>query len=187
MVEIESLSELQCANGLADWLKGTVSSHEGHPRSFFRSTPVDFGSFAPFQHFGPLTAAQARASARRDVEHRYIEVWLRIRNPLPIIDDESANQVSRMARNAMETGHIDRVTLDRILDDITATQGNWHRAGEDYSARKWRCSMEVFAKELSSLDYDGIVYQNAVEGGGLSYVPFRSSQIWWIDRPAPEA
>ena len=75
-------------------------------------------------------------------------------------------------------------TRDRITDRIEATRRFWHQSG-DWNATKWQLSMAEFADELSALKYDGLVYSNAVEGG-LSYVPFRSNQIWWVKRDTPE-
>ncbi len=140
--------------------------------------------FAPFQHFGTEEAANARAKARPSLDHVTHEVWLAIRNPMPTFDDQAANHVGSLVEHAFREGHYDQTTRDRIFYRIEATQPFWHQHG-DWNAAKWQLSMTEFANELSALSYDGLEYNNAVEGG-LSYVPFRNNQIWWVTRDTPE-
>jgi hypothetical protein len=177
-------SQIQIRNGIEEWSDGTISSAANGYQAFFHATPEIFTQFHPFQHFGTAEAAAARAAARPSLSHTTHKVWLAIRNPLTTIDDQAANNVGQLVGRAVDGGILDKTTADRIDKDMQATQEQWHLSG-NWSASKWQFSMGVFAKELSSLNYDGLVYENTVEGG-FSYVPFRSDQIWWCNRPRPE-
>lgn len=170
-------NDQQIANDHEAWVKGTISES----RTYFHATPHEFPHFAPFQHFGDQSAAEVRAEARSAETHRTIEVWLAIRKPWKIFDDQAANQVSQLVAHAFQEGLFDQVTRDTIIAEIEKTQPQWHASGGDYSARKWQMSMTPFANELKSRGYDGLAYENAVEGG-ISYVPFSGDQIWWVER-----
>jgi len=177
-------NQFQIQNGIEQWSDGTISSAANGYQTFFHATPENFRQFHPFQHFGNPQAAEARAAARPSLTHQTHEVWLAIRNPLKTIDDQAANNVGQLVSRALNDKVFDQATATRIYEDIQATQTQWHVSG-NWNASKWQLSMGVFAKELSALGYDGLVYENTVEGG-LSYVPFMSNQIWWGDRPRPE-
>lgn len=178
--------EKQLENGLEAWLSGTISHGQDSPVSYFHATAASFSQFAPFQHFGSLKAAGARAEARSSQAHRTIEVWLAIRKPWRTYDDQAANNVGQQVVYAEREGLFTADEREAIFAELQATQSVWGNAPpETYNALKWECTMKVFARELQARGYDGLEYDNTIEED-LSYVPFRSDQIWWVDRDAPE-
>lgn len=104
-------------------------------------------------------------------------VYLNIKNPLRIKDTgESHSEAKEVARSFIKQGilpkdYVDDAFYDRLMDNVTGPN-----AGDVYK--------ENNAKELSRIrdilegnGYDGLVYDNEIEGGGDTYVPFRSTQI----------
>lgn len=177
----------QLKNGLLDWLAGSVSFVEEKPRSYWHATPATFTKFNLFQHFGDKEAADQRASHRSAQPHTHIEVWLQIRNPWMTFDDQGANNVAPLVHHALQKGVLDQDGYDRVLADMEQYVDAWaNEPSESQQGKKWHCNMCAFAKELTAQGFDGLVYDNTVEGG-LTYVPFRDDQIWWTSRDNPEA
>lgn len=174
-------TSVQLGNGLLNWLGGSISLVNGAPNSFYHATPASFTQFRPFQHFGSLTAAQNRASHRSTIPHATIEVWLQITNPWMTLDDQGANNVGPLVLHALRGGAIDNAAYARINNAMAASQAQWAHYPPDHQAIKWYCNMLPFTQELAHSGYDGLVYQNIVEGD-LSYIPFRSDQLWWTGR-----
>lgn len=89
-----------------------------------------------------------------------LPVYLRITNPLRVIDDGGLACGEDLADAAFKEGAINTDEFDYICEKT------------DFTTPEKR----LFAI-LSDKGYDGLVYQNTVEGNGDSWVPFKPEQI----------
>lgn len=145
------------------WFKDSVVvDSEGRPAIMFHATDAreDFGVFDRSEdvgyHFGTIEAANERAARALSEGVRVIPVFLAIRRPLrleDLYDWEPDNVVGALRRvNILD---------DRLIEN----------ASGDVIDVEW------MRRVLSTAGYDGLVYQNACEGGGDSYVALWPNQI----------
>lgn len=181
------MNKLQLANGVLSWITGTKSEVNGKPVSFFHATRAQFNCFDPYTHFGTKEAACERAGARSGVTHQTLEVWLAIRKPLHVVDDQANNQVSRLLYSAFQEGVFQKNEFNTISDALTEAQYAWEGETntDERNRKKWKNSMKIFVDALAEKGYDALSYNNTVEGG-ISYMPFFGRQIWWTNRDIPE-
>ena len=116
--------------------------------------------FSPYSHFGVLSSAKNRLSMLKNIygekgEDTIYKVALDIRNPLYLTDAE-ANDESIFSRNIKQGAS---------------------RYSQDPKMVEWANNANI---RLDQTGYDGIVYENNVEGG-LSYVIFKPDQVKIID------
>lgn len=148
-----------------------VVDANGKPLVCYHGTFKDFHIFNAGSHFGDADAANMRLHI---VNHSYgfrqmkfgghggaiLPVYLRITNPLRIIDDGGLACGEDLAEAAMGAGAIDQDEYDYICEDT------------DYTTPQKRL-FEVLTRK----GFDGLVYKNTVEGNGDSWVPFAAPQI----------
>ena len=156
-----------------------VVDENGEPLVVYHGTAATtFDVFHPLSHFGAAAAANARIENKRDNTVRdmagvvitpdpragevrdgegIIPVYLSIKNPLRIDDDQVAHDVYEIAR------------LAHAANAISA---------EERKASVRSGSRTDLIQLLQSKGYDGLVYTNSVEGtGDDSYVAFSPTQI----------
>lgn len=116
-------------------------------------------------HFGTLAQANYVAEHRRDGEGaRIIPVWLNLRSPLRLKDVGSFH-ADGIAPQLERRGLLPRGDGKRIVREIDA----------DWKARRKYDPM--LRQIIEKAGYDGVVYKNAHEGAGDSYIAFHPAQI----------
>jgi len=178
------MNTAQSSPGFEAWIDGSKVIDNNGPMSVFHATDVTFQTFNPYGHFGTQAAAQKRADDRHFATPEFIEVYLQIRKPFVYPDDGVANHHSIGLASALKDGIITDTDFQEICALIQAGQ----REGQDqaeHNRLKWENTATAVSKVLSRLGFDGLKYDNTEEGG-VSWVPFRSDQIWWACRGHPE-
>jgi hypothetical protein len=119
--------------------------------------------------------------------HKLIRVHVRIQRPFEIIDDQADNALGPILARARDQGVIEQSEADEAEALAQSMQSGWaNERDRDLRAReKRRCNFEAAASVLAPKGYDGFIYENTVETG-MSVVPFRTNQVWWVGRDAPE-
>jgi hypothetical protein len=169
LVETQGIENSILADDFKWWFKNSkVVDADGRPMICYHGTFNNFDEFQSGSHFGDLKAANTRIdNVRSGGSSRFtnhlggiIPVYLRIQNPLRIVD------------NAGLTDGFDLVTAALTAQAISKEES------EDCE----RNSAPVVAKRrlfnlLSKKGYDGMVYKNTVEGNADSWIVFYPSQV----------
>lgn len=172
-----------------------VVDERGRPLVVYHGTKSEneFTSFNPGSHFGTSNQADAVLSYRRtrfepgsytpqnNPDERIIPVYLKIENPLRLRDlggwDEQKigfeldrlgyHDVGEKLRQTFEKS---QALLDKIISSDTADVLRLYDEGIALRNANIKAA-------LDELGYDGIVYKNAWEGEGDSYLVFEPTQI----------
>lgn len=146
-----------------------VVSPSGRPLLVFHSTTSDFSAFNTEgsdlgSHFGGIDQAHARVTPLGNAQPNVIPAWLSLQNPLRLKDvgsfhaDGVALQLER--KGLLPKGEGKR--MHRLAD------ANW-RLRKEFDP--------VIKKILESAGFDGVVYSNAMEGKGDSFIAFKPGQV----------
>ena len=164
------LSEIQSISTpkFKKWFKGSqVVDSAGNPLPCFHSTTSTFEKFHPLSHFGTRLAATSRAKDLKSIDHKMMEVYLKITRPLHF---EDSGQNGQFSINDVIDSTPESLWEDMSSDELDRLQeedGPW--------------AEQFFIEYLSDFGYDGLVYKNKVEHiGSLSWVIFDPSQVWIV-------
>lgn len=135
----------------------------------FDTSLGDLGS-----HFGSLEQAQQVAQIHAGERMRIVPVWLQLRKPLRLPDLGSFHP-DAIAPVLERRGLLARGEGERIA---RACEANWRERKE------WGAYLR---ERLQQAGYDGVVYRNAHEGGGESWVVFDSHQVRSALAPRPRS
>jgi len=181
-----------------------VRSADGQPLVVWHASRPDTDAFDTFDlerafdigvHFGIHFGTYEAAATFGGKPHPF---FLKIERPLRLTDAgdwlEIGRRTSTIDQLAM-LGLLDKPTYDRIYEAIeerkkalkvpgTGGEG-WLRSSQDKVAVEWRrlrtTTGRVIAQVIQRAGYDGVVYENNVEGG-TSWMVFEPTQIKSADR-----
>lgn len=156
----------EAAQSFEEWFAGSqVADASGNPVVVYHSSPFSFRKFdtsAEGAHFGSYDqASNLRKPGKREPKGYFLS----IKNPLRMQDIGGWNHFSNF--------HSTLAREDIINDE--QTERAW-QAWQRSDAEGW----ETLKQVLKENGYDGIVYENELEGPGDSWIAFWSHQI----RPA---
>lgn len=152
-----------------EWFaESKVVSARGVPLVVFHKTSSEFSSFRTDSsdlgaHFGTLEQANFRTPGQGNAEVNIVAAYLRIANPLRLRDVGSF--------------HSDGIAL-QLESKGLLPKGEGKRIHAECD-RDWRLRKRYDPKlkaVLVDAGYDGVVYSNATEGQGDSYIVFEPSQ-----------
>jgi hypothetical protein len=201
-LELRGVDNPESLDGLAEGTKTPT----GHDLDAYHGTQADFDAFDPERtgdiglHFGtPEQASRAAASAftgKYETGSAVMPVKLRLTNPLRVKDQFSVlgkTFINRAKTWVLATPGFRATDAERaeIYDAAKAADAARKRGGGDYSIKldpskaKHLAAYEAASKrfwkaiEASCIrqGYDGLVYDNKVEGKGDSYVVFKPEQV----------
>lgn len=152
----------------ASWFEGSkVVDENGDPLVCYHGTLNTFDEFYSGTHFGDTVAASQRVYDKKKEGYRFgghhglvYPVYLSIKNPLRIIDDQGLIDAYDLARASEKVGAITPEEMKSLQAEYPST----------------RARRRLFAL-LRERGYDGFVYQNNVEGEADSYVIFDPQQV----------
>lgn len=145
-----------------------VTNDRGEPMAVFHGTSArsftKFDTSAEGVHFGTSDQAAARLERARGRGGRpkIISAYLSIQSPLRLHDIGVWNNFNNLHRELSVKGHITPAQADIVWEA-------WQRTDE----AGWKAIKDVLADN----GYDGIVYDNDVEGVGESFIAFHATQI----------
>lgn len=159
-------------------LAGTAILKDGKPiRLYHYSTNLDFTTFRVGDtgfHFGSSQQAYSRGVEKRKespgVKGRTLQVFLNIKNPLDISEDIGVFTPDSLAVKLYSMGILPEGVRTEIHHMVWEDGGSY----ESKSARKMR-------DYLAELGFDGIIYNNQIEGQGKSYMALYPEQIIVVD------
>lgn len=179
--DVAAYDDLHMASVPPVGLSGSVVRHEdGRPRPVFHVTPNEgFENFLPISHFGSaITVSRHAYNLMRQAPFEHLDVhacWLDIRNPL-VLEDEGSMASTWLFSKAQQSGAIDIEEMKWITGHPDPLG-----LGEDprieATSHPRRAMLDNLAVVLLDKGYDGIRYDNAIEGGGASWVNLRSDQV----------
>ena len=149
--------------------KSIVVKGDGSPQVVYHGTPNEFSAFSSRDgdhlghHFGSRDQAEERLR-REKHSGRIIAVYLSIQNPLKTLD---AGDWS----NSYRVWEIVNKTTRGALGEYDFKLNNMPK----------RKRMTILTRMIQELGYDGIVYRNAIEGRGESFIALSPSQIKSVD------
>lgn len=157
----------QFAPDFSAWFSGSkVVNDDGSPMICYHGSLNTFDEFKSGSHFGDEVAASNRTVDKRGEGYRFgghlgvvYPVYLSIKNPLRIVDDGGLQNGWDYTRAVAEVGAIspaERTTLDDHHSPVIVRRNLY--------------------KILAERGYDGLVYENTVEGDADSWVIFRPDQ-----------
>lgn len=163
-----------------------VLDASGNPELMFHSSDRVIQRFRSFTHFGTKEAATARSEAKGHDNPVLMAVFLSIRKPLEIFDDQADNNARRLLERAHHEGIFSTSERDAVNSTIGDKDDLWvNEPDEDMRRRmKWELGANVVSAAAAAKGFDGFRYNNSVEGG-VSYIPFATSQIWLSDELEP--
>jgi len=155
------------------WLDGTVAvDQNGASLVLCHGTSPDtvIEEFRPFAHFGTREAALRRCRDLGRSEPQLIEVRLRILNPLRLRDSGRDSQfcIPDLVNSLPES----------FWEDMSSDEMDILLEGDEEEAER------LLIGYVSDFGYDGIVYENPIEGG-VSYVIFDPDQVWFVGADEP--
>lgn len=158
---------------VSDRLNGTtIVDNEGNPIAVYHSTPnMDFTEFAVGDtgfHFGSEDQAAKRAEDKG--KGRTIKAYLNIKNPINFDGDLTSWKANSTAIHFWNRGIISEEEYLRI-NDLYVKNGGAYDAPASVELRRI----------LAEKGYDGIVYENEIEGEGKSYIAFYPEQVVIFD------
>lgn len=158
---------------VSDRLDGTIIvDNEGNPIAVYHSTPnMDFTEFAVGDtgfHFGSEDQAAKRAEDKG--KGRTIKAYLNIKNPINFDGDLTSWKANSTAIHFWNRGIISEEEYLRI-NDLYVENGGAYDAPASVELRRI----------LAEKGYDGIVYENEIEGEGKSYIAFYPEQVVIFD------
>lgn len=153
-----------------------VVDAEGRPLVVYHGTKSDsdFSEFNTPAHFGSVHQANAVAGAlfrfgappaAWGESPRLMPVYLSIKDPVYIADTGAQHGPVDYLDAVYEAGTISFGEREEILYDENSDQR------EDGDVQR------LLIERLEDLGYDGFIYDNKMEGEGVSYAPFRPEQI----------
>lgn len=159
--------------------RSVVRFSDGRPRPVFHVTPnLEFETFKPMCHFGSAVTVSRHAnnSAWRFQEEpvRVIQAYVDIRNPLELPDGGTMSALW-ILREARKAGILTASELDFVVGVDGAGSGELEMQPE--GGHGLLVVEGLLAIVLAAKGYDGIVYANDVEGGGRSWINFRTDQV----------
>lgn len=159
-----------------------VVNDNGEPLVVYHGTDRAFTTFRGGRdlglHFGDEDAANtALWSARPDYSEtpvtgeNIIPVYLAISNPLRLEDTfgSTFHSIEDTIRNLVRQGVISKTIAPGLVGDREALRTNDPKVISDAWAR--------VQGAIEGAGYDGVVYENEIEGGSDSYIAFRPEQI----------
>lgn len=164
----------EALDNLLSWFgKSKIVDREGKPRVMYHITKHDFDTFNTDpkklhygelgSHFGTLQTIGAVRGLAKAENARVLPVYLRIENPLRLPD------MFPLGPKAYERqfGKIEKYIKDsRVVEAFREYYENGKPSG-----------ISKLKQRLEAAGYDGIVYDNAAEGGGYSYIAFKPEQV----------
>lgn len=145
------------------WFGRSVAEKNGRPEVLYHGTDEVFSEFERSEdigfHFGPKATAEARLDQGKFNPRILMPVYLSVQRPLVLNDLHTWSPKNVLA-----------ALVDHFV--ITKAQAD---------------TIDVVDREtvrdlLARRGYDGIVYRNDTEGGGESYIVFRSEQVKSAER-----
>lgn len=170
-------------NNFAKWFgKSKTVDENGKPLTLYHGTRADFESFESktgMMHFGTKEAAEDLLSNRRDDKGKHIRpVYLRLENPLTVKDvgfetaDDFLSSIKGSDKKPFTSSEI--TNFRKQIDDIYTKHSDREDDWENANASVIRQMVSLLQKK----GYDGVQYENSVEGGGsISYAVFDPKQI----------
>lgn len=153
-----------------------VVDADGNPLVVYHGTSAinDFNEFRAFSHFGTVNQANDIVSSirifstelSRGGEARVIPVYLNIQNPFEMQDKGIEHTAIDYLQELYDAGELSFTRFEELRRDDNNDLIN------DESLL-----MDRVVDALESRGYDGIVYENTVEGEGKSFVAFSPTQI----------
>lgn len=168
--------------------ESVVRFSSGDLRPVFHVTGnFHFDRFKPISHFGSAVAVSRHAHniAWRNEEEdvRVIQAWLDIRRPLEVIDGGTMSSLW-LIRACRDGGVLTAAEIDFILGVPGASLSALDGLLE--GSHGLRVIEELLAVTLRARGFDGICYENAVEGSGKSWITLHPSQVVigdiWVNR-----
>lgn len=172
-----------------DWFAGSQATDEqGRPRVFFHGTYATFSSFEQSRdlgyHFGSSEQAVTKVGGENAREGaRVIPVYLSIKNPLRLVEDvfsrfdqvpiEQAAEVISQAAGLDEQQAAALRNQAAHVGQLRETLGPADQRYVDAQERFW----DQVQRALQGKGFDGVVYPNAVEGAGESWIAFQPNQV----------
>lgn len=158
----------------ANRLNGTaIVDDNGNPIAVYHSTPnMDFTEFAVGDigfHFGNENQAENRLKGK-GTKGRFIKSYLNIKNPIEFKYDLPDWNASAVAIHLWNDGIIS-------FDEYLQVHKLYLEDKDNYNSK----SSTELRKILAEKDYDGIVYENEIEGEGKSYIAFYPEQVVIFD------
>lgn len=167
------------AEVLKRWFDGSkVVDSKGQPLKVYHGTGADFDSFDTKglgSHFTQDPAVANKFAADHPDGGRVVPVYLNIKNPLRISDHGGSHTDAKgVAEALIKEGVLPKDYIDdqfyiRLLGDAFGDD-------EKFVANNIEEISRIKAA-IEAKGYDGIVYKNAGEGGGDSWIAFHPEQI----------
>lgn len=159
---------------LSNRLEGTsITDERGNPVAVYHSTPnMDFTEFAEGDigfHFGNENQAENRLKEKGD-KGRFIKSYLNIKRPVEFKYDLPDWNASATAIHLWNDGIIS-------FDEYLQVHKLYIEDKGDYNSKSSNKLREILAEK----GYDGIVYENEIEGEGKSYIAFYPEQVVIFD------
>lgn len=146
---------------------------EGRLIPLYHATPAEFTEFSLGDfafHIGSLEQAM-------HFGHKYIkEVYINVKNPMYIDGDTMRWPGLVIANKAVEQG----IFSEKEYEFVSKLEGF---RGNDYNAP----ANVIIREVLESKGYDGVIYDNDIEGNGISFIVFNSNQIKYVSNQNPTA
>lgn len=172
------------------WFGSSAVAVAGIPLPVFHGTRKsrNVRVLNPYTHFGTREAALQRCADKGipEDDRELVQVYLRISQPIDVSDDGADNNAILLLNLPMSQGLVTESERSTVSSAYASRSEEWATLLPDkFLAAKWRVGMEEVVRVLGPKGYDGLRYKNTQEGG-ISYVPFTTEQIWWLDRQLPE-
>ena len=158
----------------ANRLNGTaIVDDNGNPIAVYHSTPnMDFTEFAVGDigfHFGNKNQAENRLK-EKGTKGRFIKSYLNIKNPIELKYDLPDWNASAAAIHLWNDGIIS-------FDEYLQVHKLYLEDKDNYNSKSSAKLREMLAEK----GYDGIIYENEIEGDGKSYIAFYPEQVIIFD------
>jgi len=200
-----SAKKLLFPEGGKQILKDVLKDENGNPLVLYHGTDQPISEFIKGDigfHFGTLRQAENRLSkkfGKETVGQNILPVYLRIKNPLKLVADPGSFDHPYTLLSVIKIQ--DTVGLDFINKEKTLRLREITRLNQKYKKGRYLDSpfksddpniqkeysdaldeldhrtIKKIRNELKKKGYDGLVYYNAHEGFGESYVAFDSNQV----------
>jgi len=170
--------------------KSKIVDSNSKPLKVYHSSPYSFEVFDPNKrytgigiHFGTKEQALNRLGERIRSEidlgesaiklkPTLLEGYLKIENPLILPRDPGVWDVETFTREAIRSENLEYKLFPKTWDKISKLVDEYELGNISFDE-----SVKKLEKLIQEEGYDGIIYENSVEGKGKSYVVFNSNQF----------
>lgn len=156
----------------------------GKPLTLYHGTDADFTTFSKTQdlgyHFGTQEQANERLKDGDESQGKVIPAYLSIKNPLAVKEGINENHQFDSATGTYEMlkqAGFNPPELQNALDEFNKTKEYRRNGGQDALGKAEKRFYRAIKTSLIQSGYDGIKYENGIEGPGTSWIAFKPEQI----------